>query len=304
MNTKISIHYKKVDVFTDVPQLGNPAGVVVEASKLSENKMKAIAREINFSETAFVLPATGDHADLWLRWFTPTNEVPLCGHGTVAAFHALAEENLFGMKNDGTFSFRVETASGVLPVEVTKKNGKPRVKFGLPLPRFETPTSDLTVNFSSAFGISRDAFEKRLPVKISGGNVFFPIHRLSVLLEMRPQFNTLGEILKQKKLMGVCVFSLETIDQQSLFHSRYFAPNDGINEDPVTGSTNGPLGVYMVHYGVVPANERTITMIGEQGDAIGKRGRVTVEVKIAGGAPSAVSISGNAITFGNGEMEV
>jgi PhzF family phenazine biosynthesis protein len=298
------IAYKKVDAFTEIPHKGNPAGVVTEASELSENEMKAIAREVNFSETAFVLPARGDHADLRLRWFTPTNEVPLCGHGTIAAFHALAEENLYGMKGDGTFSFRVETASGILPVEVTKEKGKARVKFGLPLPQFKIPNTSFKINFSGELGIEADAYEKHLSVVIGGGNIFFPIRRLSSLLRMQPRFDMLGKALKQRGLMGVCAFSLETVDPQSSFHSRYFAPNDGINEDPVTGSTNGPLGVYMVQYGVVPVNGETVTMIGEQGDAIGKRGRVTVEVKMVRGRPSSVFIAGSAITFGEEQMKV
>ncbi len=300
-----SISYKSVDVFTDVLRKGNPAGVVTASSELNETQMKAIARSVNFSETAFVLPATTDDADLRLRWFTPTNEVPLCGHATVAAFHALAEEKLYGMKKDGTFYFRAETASGILPVEVTKEKGKARVKFGLPLPSFKACyNKPQNIDILRTLGISSEVIEKHLSTVMSGGNIFFPVRRLVTLLEIQPQFDSLGKILKRKNIMGICAFSLETVDPQSSFHSRYFAPNDGINEDPVTGSTNGPLGVYMVRYGIVPAKGETIRMIGEQGDAIGRRGRVTVEVKMSDGRPSSVSIVGSAMTFGEKQIVV
>ncbi|MDE3057042.1 MAG: PhzF family phenazine biosynthesis protein [Bacteroidota bacterium] len=302
-----SILCKRVDAFTDVPHKGNPAGVVTRSEGLNETHMQLIARDMNYSETVFVLPATSRHADLRLRWFTPTNEVPLCGHATIAAFHALAEENLYGMKEDGTYSFRVETTSGILPVEVGKEAGKAGIKFGLPLPRFEVPPNNFAYKFDffREIGIKFDEFGKGIPAAISGGNVFLPVRRLSTLYEMRPLFDKLGKTLKRRNLTGACVFSLETVEPRSSFHSRYFAPNDGINEDPVTGSTNGPLGVYMVQYGVVPAKEEeTITMVGEQGDVIGKRGRVSVEVKMSNGYPSAVFISGRAVSFGEEYFEM
>ncbi len=300
-----SISCKSVDVFTAVPHKGNPAGVVTTSRGLSVAEMQTVAMKMNFSETVFVLPPKKHSADVRLRWFTPTNEVPLCGHATVAAFHALAEENLFGMKEDGTFSFRVETASGILPVEVRKENRKARVKFGLPLPLFKARHDMIQYDFAHTLRIENGAFGPyHFPTVISGGNIFFPVRRLSTLFEMQPQFDRLGTMLKQRRLMGACVFSVETIDRQSTFHSRYFAPNDGINEDPVTGSTNGPLGVYMVQYGVVPAKDDTVEMVGEQGDVIGKNGRVSVEVKISRKHPSAVSIAGSAITFDEKTIEV
>ena len=84
---------------------------------------------MNLSETAFILHASTKHADLRIRWFTPTNEVALCGHATIAGFHALAEENSYGMKKNGSHAFRLETASGILDVHVTKENGCATVKF-------------------------------------------------------------------------------------------------------------------------------------------------------------------------------
>jgi PhzF family phenazine biosynthesis protein len=129
---KISV--KQVDAFTEIPLTGNPAGVVLKADGLSDRQMQMIAREMSVPETAFILPPSIPGADLRIRWFTPTVEVPLCGHATVASFHALAEDNMYGMELPGSYTFRLETKSGILPVEVTKNPDETDVLFGLTLP--------------------------------------------------------------------------------------------------------------------------------------------------------------------------
>ena len=297
-----SLSIKHVDAFTTKPFSGNPAAVVLSGEMLDEVKMKQIAREMNLSETAFILPATGKHADLRIRWFTPTNEVDLCGHATIASFHVLAEENLYGMKKSGTFAFRLETASGVLPVSVVKDSDSVTVKFTLPLPQF-SKAYNLKTDFFAPLGLQENDFDKRLPC-VTSINAFLPVRRLSILYDMRPNFELLSKVLKHKKLLGVCVFSTETVERTSTFHSRFFAQNDGINEDPVTGSANGPLGVYMIEQGLVGKPEGLVEMVGEQGDVIGRPGRVKVEVLVEHGKPRSVAIVGNAITVFGGMLKL
>ena len=89
---------KHVDAFTTEQFSGNPAGVVLDARELNEKAMQNVARELNLSETAFILPPTVKSADIQIRWFTPAAEVPLCGHATIASFHALAESGMYGMR--------------------------------------------------------------------------------------------------------------------------------------------------------------------------------------------------------------
>ena len=113
------IAIKQVDAFTTQPFTGNPAAVVTQAAGFTAAEMQAIAREMNVSETVFVLPATDPEADLQIRWFTPTTEVALCGHATIACFQALAEEGRLGApRTAGTF--KVQTRSGTLPVLATR----------------------------------------------------------------------------------------------------------------------------------------------------------------------------------------
>jgi len=297
-----AVAVKHVDAFTTTAFTGNPAAVVLEAEHLSEEQMQRIAREMNLPETAFVLPASSKQADLRIRWFTPTNEVDLCGHATIASFHALAEEHLYGIKKNGSYAFRLQTASGILPVEVMKENGSATVKFTLPMPQFVKSYS-LKTDFFSSLGFGENDFDRRLPCMMST-NAYIPVRRLSVLYAMHPDFALMGKIMKQKKILGLCLFTTETVERTSTFHSRFFAPNVGINEDPVTGSTNGPLGVYMVENGLVGKSDGLIEMVGEQGDAIGRPGRVKVEVQVERGKPISVAIVGNAVTVVEGSIKI
>ncbi|HTX19721.1 MAG TPA: PhzF family phenazine biosynthesis protein [Bacteroidota bacterium] len=292
---------KHIDAFTTSPFTGNPAAVVLPNGELSEQEMQSLAREMNLPETAFILPATSKQADLRIRWFTPTNEVALCGHATIASFHGLAEEGMFGMKKNGSYSFRLQTASGTLGVVVDKENGSSLVRFSLPLPHFIKSYS-LKTDFFSSLGLQDGDFDKRLPC-VTSTNAYLGVRRLSLLYEIHPDFELMKMILRQKKLLGVCVFSTETVERTSAFHSRFFAPNDGINEDPVTGSANGPLGVYMVEQGLVGKSDGLIEMIGEQGDVLGRPGRVRVEVQVENGKPKSMAIVGNAVTVFQGTIK-
>ena len=112
------------------------------------------------------------------------------------------------------------------------------------------------------------------------------------------------KFLTTHKLGGVCVYTTETIDRDSVVHSRFFAPHLGINEDPVTGSAHGPLAVLLFQNGLLNPKDGKCIFQGEQGDAIGRRGRVAVELSVDDDKPVSVQIGGNAVTVLDGEMIV
>lgn len=294
------IGVKIVDAFTDTPLSGNPAGVVVNAAGVTDQQMQLIAREVAASETAFILPPTSPAADLRIRWFTPQTEVPLCGHATVAGFHALAEEGLAGLQGNGRREFLLETKSGDLPVTVEKGAQGTEVFLGLPVPQFAR-AGQYKLDVMRLLNISLDEFENRLPI-MTAGSLFVPIRRLHTLFSMKPNFFSMVQFLKNRNLQGICVFTTETVDRRSTVHSRYFAPSLGIMEDPVTGSANGPVGVYLFEHGLLDRNAEHLTLVGEQGDVVGRRGRVTVRLKAREGKVTAVSIGGRAVTILSGEM--
>lgn len=317
---KKKIHIKQVDAFTETPLTGNPAGVVVDANGLSDREMQVIAQEMSVPETAFILPASVKGADLRIRWFTPTVEVPLCGHATIASFHALAESGMHGMSKEGTYRFALETRSGILPVIVEKTQVSIDVWFGLNLPAFKR-ASVQKLDVMRILNISLDEFESRLPIA-ADSYLYVPVRRLHTVFALQPNIFALSQFLSNRNLSGLCVFTTETVDRTSSVHSRFFAPNMGINEDPVTGSANGPLGVYLFENGVLgesggaqpsrrsskdakgttAGEDKLLTLIAEQGDAIGRRGRVNVRLSVRGNEVTAVSIGGRAVTVFDGEM--
>jgi PhzF family phenazine biosynthesis protein len=314
---KRRVPVKQVDAFTETPLTGNPAGVVVDADGLSDREMQVIAQEMSVPETAFILPPSVQGADLRIRWFSPTVEVPLCGHATIASFHALAEAGLHGMQKEGTYRFAVETLSGILPVVVEKTGTLTQIWFGLNLPEFKRANIQ-KLDVVRILNISLDEFESRLPIAVDR-YLFVPVRRLHTVFALKPSMFALSQFLSNRNLSGLCVFTTETVDRTSAVHSRFFAPNIGIPEDPVTGSSNGPLGVYLFENGALnegggprpstksakekpEETERILTFTAEQGDAIGRKGRVIVRLAVSGTRVTDVSIGGKAVTIFDGEM--
>ncbi len=293
---------KHVDAFTRHAWAGNPAGVVIDARGLSDEEMQAIAREMNLSETAFVLPPTQKGADLRIRWFTPAEEVDLCGHATIASFHALSEEGKYGMAREGTYRFTIETRSGLLGILVDKASSGNTIQFELPLPSFRE-LQEGRKDILAAVGLGEEDLYPGLPA-VRDAYVYLPMRSLERLHGLRPDLRALENIFRPRSVGGVCLFTLETVSPSSAVHSRFFAPSLGVDEDPVTGSANGPLGVYLATFvrrkGIaVPFEELTdgrLEYIGEQGDAIGRPGRVTIRVVLDEDEVRRVWIAGHAVT--------
>lgn len=298
---------KHVDAFTTEPFCGNPAGVVLDARGLSDATMQQIAREMNLSETAFLLPPTLRSADLQIRWFTPAAEVPLCGHATIASFHALAEAGMQGMKRPGVYHFRLQTRSGILGIAVERKYSGTIVEFQLPIPEFRVHKK-VPASLLVALGLRASDVQTGLPF-VSESYLYLPVKRLSTLKSLRPDLGKLDSFTRSKRTLGISVFTLETIEPSSAVHSRFYAPAVGIVEDPVTGSANGPLGVYLYQYAIhrdfpIPSfllPDGRMEFVAEQGDDMGRKGRVKVRLRVTGHGVKQVSIAGEAVTIMDSE---
>ena len=303
-------HLKVVDAFTRMKFAGNPAGVVLDADGLTDLQMQLIAREVNAPETAFILPATDRDANLRIRWFSPLCEVPLCGHATIASFHALAEEGMEGMSTNGQHYFKLQTKSGILPIRVEKNFYDTSVEFELPLPKFQVKKK-VPISLLHALGLSIKELMKDLPI-VTDLYIFVPVNSLAILEKINPDYQALASELKKMKVNGVCLLSLETKEKNSAVHSRFFAPNYGIDEDPVTGSANGPLGCYLKKY-ILPGgypvacrelSDGRLEFIGEQGDKIKRIGRVKIRVHCGKKDIENVSVSGEAVTLMNATLKI
>jgi PhzF family phenazine biosynthesis protein len=284
----------QVDSFTKNLFRGNPAGVVPDADGLTETQMQAIAREMNNSETAFLLSPTSDDHEVWVRFFTPTTEVPSCGHATIAAHYVRAVEM-------GLPSCRVvqKIGAGILPVEIVRENDDCRVIMTQGAIEFGDPFAGRQRDeITAALGLAETDLDLRCPIQIvSTGHskVLVGIRERETLNHLRPDLARLTEISRLIRCNGYFVFALTDGSGDVLSHGRMFAPAIGIPEDPVTGNANGPLGAYLVRHRLAPNDGRRLTFKGQQGEAIGRLGTVEVSVEIADGRPKTVQVGGQAV---------
>lgn len=283
----------QIDSFTRERLTGNPAGVVTNADGLSDRQMQQIARELNNSETAFLLHPDDNTYDVKVRFFTPTKEVPICGHATIAAHYARAVENHFG-----TTRVLQKTGAGILPVDIIRENDdyqiimtQGKIEVGGALP------TEAQQALTNALGISRSDLREEFPVAIAStghSKVMVGIKNLNTLHGLRPNLDGLTKLSAVIGCNGYYVFTMDP-NESPMVHGRMFAPAIGINEDPVTGNANGPLGAYFVHYGFVKHNGALLTFEAVQGEAIGRAGTMEVRVKIENNEPTEVQIVGNAV---------
>ena len=271
----MNVEVLKVHAFTESASGGNPAGVVVHSPRLDDSQMKQISRGLKVSETAFVFPSAV--ADVKVRFFSPTVEVDLCGHATIATFFTMASQGLFPGK--GTYTVTQETNVGVLPVSVYYgSDGRlDRVMMTQRKPIYKNIYFNISL-IAESLNIDKTDIDDSLPKQcVSTGLFTFPVcvNSLDILRNIHPDFMKIKKICTQLGVGSYHVFTFETIEPHSAYHARNFAPLYGINEDPVTGTANGAMSSYLVHHHLL----KTHKLICEQGDIIGRPGRIFVEIR-------------------------
>ncbi|MDH7506706.1 MAG: PhzF family phenazine biosynthesis protein [Candidatus Thermoplasmatota archaeon] len=269
---KISI--KKVNAFTDSLNGGNPAGVVLNSPELTNKQMIYISKLLNVSETAFVSPSK--KADFKLRFFSPELEVDLCGHATIATFFTMALENYFPDKINKIVT--QETKAGILPVciDFTEDGDVDRVMMTQSKPILKDIYLDI-LSISDTLRISKENIDDSLPKQIVSTGLFtlpICIKSLDILKKIKPDFEKIKKICNELGVGSFHLFTFETIENTSVYHARNFAPIYGVNEDPVTGTANGAVCFYLLKNRIIQENN----LLCEQGDIIGRPGRVFVEI--------------------------
>lgn len=287
----------QIDSFTKEKFTGNPAGVITNADGLTDYEMQKIARELNNSETAFIFSSNSREYDAHIRFFTPTNEVPICGHATIAAHYARAVEN--GLDTSRVYH---KTGAGILPVDIVKKNEdykivmtQGKIQFGTIIDGMSRKELLAALNIKNS-----DLLENHKIQIVSTGHskVMIGIKSIEILNALEPNYDALSKLSKVIKCNGYYVFTTDLQNSDILIHGRMFAPAIGINEDPVTGNANGPLGAYLVHHNLIHHNNSLFKFKAVQGEAIRRPGIIEVEVNIEDKEPVEVKISGDAvITF-------
>jgi len=291
----------QIDSFTKERFKGNPAGVVVNADGLNEHQMLQIARELNNSETAFLFAPDDNYCDGVIRYFTPTTEVPTCGHATIAAMHAKALED-----NLDSCIFRIKTRIGILPCEIIKMNDTYQVimtqgKFELS-PALE---DDTIQKILTALGLNNSDQDERCPVQIASAGhskVMIGIKSRKKLNDLTPHFSDLAALSKQIHCNGYFVFTFDSGSEDILTYGRMFAPAIGINEDPVTGNANGPLGGYLIQNKIVGYKNNVFEFNARQGEKMDRLGVINVRVKNE--KPILIQIKGDAVLIFKTEIEI
>lgn len=269
---KVNIH--KLNAFTHHSHGGNPAGVVLDTPPLSEQQMKQISHILQVSETAYLFPSTTAH--IKIRFFSPTTEVDLCGHATIATSYLLAQQQ----KNHHTHTHHTitqETNAGILPLDFYYKNSTvERVMMTQKPPTMKNITIPWD-DIATSLNISKNQIDTSLPQQITSTGLFtLPIcvTSLNVLKTVKPNFQKIAFQCKKLHTGSFHVFTFETIEPNSTYHARNFPPLYGINEDPVTGTANGAVSAYLIHHNYMKPGISVV----EQGDIIGRPGRVIVDI--------------------------
>ncbi|MFA9501830.1 PhzF family phenazine biosynthesis protein [Natrinema sp. H-ect1] len=281
----------QVDAFTDEPHTGNPAGVVPDADELSADQMQGIAAEMAVSETAFL--RSSETADRRVRYFTPTQEVDLCGHATIGTFAHLHDEGL----EPGTTT--LETNVGVLEIDLAAD--------GTVWMRQDAPTiREVDVGYdrvADALGVDRAALEGAsadIPLAVASTGLPFlivPITYLSDVGDADPDMAAIEALTDDVDATGVYLFTFDALEPESTLHGRMFAPGAGVPEDPVTGTASGAVAAYLDRFGAFDGDLPDELRL-EQGHYVDRPG--AVRVRLADG----VQVGGRGVTVLDGSIAV
>ena len=304
-----SHRFLQVDVFTDKPFGGNPLAVFPNAEGLTDEEMQQLAREMNLSETTFVLPPVSPDADFRVRIFTPASELPFAGHPVVGTHWVLAHLGQVDLREPVT-QVRFELGVGVLSADLhAVESLLERVVMTQDRPAFGATLVDLS-DLTTGLGLAPEAIaETGLPVQVVSTGIpqmMVPVRSLAEVQSLGAGHLDVPALNRACRSVGtecVMVFALETERPETSVHVRLFAPLLGIPEDPATGSANGALGAYLVRHQALPVTAPTTRFSSEQGAEIFRPSQLWIEVDGAAGNPTGVRVGGQAVLVAEGFVQ-
>jgi trans-2,3-dihydro-3-hydroxyanthranilate isomerase len=278
------LRYVVTDVFTDTPLEGNQLAVFTDARDLHPLTMQALAREMNFSESVFVLPPQASDADVRIRIFTPTSELPFAGHPTLGAAFVLGGPLQ-------KIAIRLETGSGVVPVALEREGSA--IVFGWmeqPIPTWRS--FDRERELFEALGVERSA----LPVEEYDLGPMFVYVELATgedVAALAPDFAALARVTDA----GASCFAR----MDGRWKTRMFAPVYGVAEDPATGSAAGPLAVHLARHGLIAFGEEIEIA---QGAEVGRPSKLFASAEGSPERIERVRVGGSAVVVARGEFSL
>lgn len=275
-----------INAFAKTLTGGNTAGVVMDANQLSEHEMKKIAKILGYSETAFVM--NSNIADFKVRFFTPSDEVDLCGHATIGTFTTLLNVDII---KPGKYT--QETKAGKLNIEV--KNDS-TVMMNQVAPQFYEiiDAKEITESLNTPV----ESMMKNMPIQIvSTGlkDIIIPIKSMDILNGIKPDFDKVSAICKKYGVVGYHMFTLDT-RYHSNAHCRNLAPLYNIPEESATGTSSGALACYLFQYGII-SSKQCDNIIFEQGYSMNRPSEIQVSLGIVSNEIEEVKVGGKALNL-------
>lgn len=270
-NGSMSGSLHRYTAFSTDPRGGNPAGVWIGDQLPSAGEMQRIAREVGFSETAFIEPAAGPVRRI--RYFSPASEVTFCGHATIASGVALGD-----LGGDGTYE--LHTRAGVVPVSVSTRDGQREASLTSVPTRHELASHQLVEDTLAALGWAVHDLDSRIPparAYAGAWHLVLAVAGRSTLDGLDYDFDRLRQVMDSD---GLTTLQLIWKESDAIYHSRNPFPVGGVVEDPATGAAAAALGGYLrdARLLAVPAH-----IVIRQGEAIGRPSRLDVAIPESGG---------------------
>ena len=276
--------YVIADVFTDTPLTGNQLAVFTDGRDFDDRQMQDIAREMNLSETVFVLPPSSDDADVRIRIFTPGRELPFAGHPTLGSAFVLGGPLQ-------KIVIRLETGSGVVPVELSRDGAD--IVFGRmeqPIPHWEAAAN--ADEIMAAVGVERS----ELPVEryeLGPGHTYIALASPEQVAGLKPDLGALENATSD----GVNCFARDG----ERWKTRMWAPSHGVAEDPATGSAAGPLAIHLARHGRIAFGEQIEI---SQGVELKRPSTLFAQVDGDGDRIDRVYVGGSAVIVARGEFSL
>ena len=281
-----TIPYVVCDVFTDEPLTGNQLGVFLEGEEIDGEMMQALAREMNYAESTFILPPSAG-GDVRMRIFTPAREMPFAGHPTLGTAFVVAEMR-------GLETVRLETGMGIVPVRIERKG--PHLAFGWmsqPIPKIESyARSDALIAALGAAG-------SRLPVElydIGIRHLYVELASRDEVAALAPDMARLAPLARDADA-GINTFAGEG----ARWKTRMFAPAHGVSEDPATGSAAGPLALHLARHGRIRFGDEIVI---EQGAEIRRPSKLHARVEGTADRVTKVEVGGHVVRVARGEFSL
>jgi trans-2,3-dihydro-3-hydroxyanthranilate isomerase len=286
-----------LDVFAEEKYSGNQLAVVRNAASISDDEMLRIAREINFSETVFILSDDKRDGAYDVRIFTPKEEVPFAGHPVLGAAYVIQQEIIQKPLDSLVLNLKI----GRIPVRLNYKDDKPDILWmELMQPVFGEMVEPGVI--AEVLGLETDDIYIIHPAQVvSTGFPFIivPLKGKSAMKRCRVNKERYLELIENREAKAILVFSPDTYDQKNNLNVRVFADYYGIPEDPATGSANGCLGAYLAKHDYCGGKKISIRV--EQGYEIGRRSLLYIDAEEKDGSFD-ISVGGKVVMVSKGEL--